>query len=222
MNIEEQNAYPPVVLVHGIYMRGWVMSLMARRLRRQGFETHCFSYPSLRLTPARNAALLADYLRRFDAGGVHLVAHSLGGIVVAHLLDHGSSSGVRRVVLCGSPLRGSIIAKRLARVPIVRWALGRSIVDGLLDDHAERYARAAPTVEVGSIVGVRTFGIGSFLGGFAGPNDGTVAVAETDLPANRDRVELPVSHFSMLFSSAVTTQIGCFLRDGCFCPRRVK
>ncbi len=222
MNIEERNAHPPVVLVHGIYMRGWVMAFMARRLRRMGFETHCFSYPSLSWTPARNAGLLADYLRRFDTSGVHLVAHSLGGVVVAHLLDRGEPPMPRRVVLCGSPLRGSIIAKRLARVPILRWVLGRSIIDGLLDDHAERYARAASTVEVGAIVGVRTLGIGSFLGGFGGPNDGTVAVAETDLPTNRDRVELPVSHFSMLFSRAVTTQIDCFLRDGRFCPGRVE
>ena len=48
------------------------------------------------------------------------------------------------------------------------------------------------------------------------PNDGIVAVAETVIPGERDRIILPVSHSGMLVSRAVATQAAAFLRNGKF------
>ncbi len=217
----ENEGTRPLVLLHGILMNRWAVCWLARALRRQGIDAHCFGYPSLRRAPAENARRLAAWLERFD-GPVDLAAHSLGGIVVAHLLDSEAVARARRVVLLASPVRGSVVARRLARFGVSRWVLGRSIVDGLLDDHATRFTAVAGRVEIGALIGTRGFGVGSLLGGFAGPNDGTVALAETELPGVRDRIELPVSHFTLLFSSEVARQIACFARRGRFCHGRVE
>ncbi|MCP3671537.1 MAG: alpha/beta hydrolase, partial [Gammaproteobacteria bacterium] len=74
-----------VVLVHGIWMSGLEMTMLSRRLRYCGFLTRRFSYPSLKSAPAQNADSLYQYIKQQRAGRVHLVAHSLGGIVLLHL-----------------------------------------------------------------------------------------------------------------------------------------
>ena len=52
-----------VVLVHGLYMDGACMALLARRLSRQGHRTRLFTYPSLRQPLAASAPALAARMR---------------------------------------------------------------------------------------------------------------------------------------------------------------
>ena len=47
-----------VVLVHGLWMRAWVMTWLAWRLRRCGFRTVALSYPSVRADLTENALRL--------------------------------------------------------------------------------------------------------------------------------------------------------------------
>ena len=118
-----------------------------------------------------------------------------------------------RVVLMGSPVRGSRSAQRLARLPFGRAVLGKTAADGMLLHRAPRWAGGR---ELGVIAGVSGFGLGRLLGPFREPNDGTVLVGETDLPGANDRMTLCTSHSGMLFSAAVARQVAAFLRDGRF------
>ena len=74
-----------VVLVHGIWMSGIEMSLLRYRLQRCGYKTYQFHYASLRQTPAENAVALNRFLKKIKSTQIHLLAHSLGGIVLMHL-----------------------------------------------------------------------------------------------------------------------------------------
>ena len=56
-----------VVLVHGLWLGSWVMGLMGKRLRRCGFQSAFFSYPSMSSSLSENALMLA----RFTAGLPH-------------------------------------------------------------------------------------------------------------------------------------------------------
>ena len=49
-----------------------------------------------------------------------------------------------------------------------------------------------------------------------GDHDGTVLVAETQLPGAKDHIVLHTSHTAMLFSTEVARQIVTFLREGKF------
>ena len=67
------------------------------------------------------------------------------------------------------------------------------------------------------IAGTRGVGLGRLVApDLPQPNDGAVAVSETQLAAARDRLELPVSHTGMLFSRQVSRQVRAFLRYGRF------
>lgn len=207
-----------VVLVHGIWMHGTVMTPLKYRLERvHGYEAHPFTWPSVRGTLAENTALLADFVGELGAGPLHFVGHSLGGVLVLKLLAQDDALPPGRVVCLGSPLCGSRVAASLrAR----RWGLpvlGNTIGGCVLDDSASRWAGAvAASREIGIIAGTRPLGVGRWITRFDGPCDGTVAVSETRLAGAADCIELEVTHTGLLLSSRVADQTAAFLRDGRF------
>ncbi len=202
-----------MVLVHGIWMTGLEMTMLSRRLRQHGFTTRRFYYPSLRCSPAENADNLYRYLKSQDADRVHLVAHSLGGIVLLHLFEQFSSLPPGRVVLLGSPAQGSAVARQINRHSFLRPLLGQCTERGLLGDVPDWRAQRDLGVIAGS-AGV--LGIGRFVGGLSGAHDGTVAVSETEVSEAKDTMVLDVGHFDMLFSAEVSRQAAHFLKKGQF------
>jgi pimeloyl-ACP methyl ester carboxylesterase len=202
-----------VVTVHGLWMRSAAMRALRRRLEPHGFQVSDFAYPSVTGSLAANTAALAAHVATVPGDTVHLLGHSLGGVLICALLETGLPPRVGRVVCLGSPLRGSRSAAKLAR-----WPGGRRLVGACLADvHARGgFARWCAGVEVGSIAGRIPLGIGRLLGPFPEPNDGTVAVAETQIEGLTDHIVLPVSHVALLWSRAVAAQTEHFLLHGRF------
>jgi len=201
-----------LVLIHGIWMTGFELRWLGRRLAACGFEVHYFRYPSRQASPPEQARHLAQYLDRIAPGQpLHLVAHSLGGLLVLWLLEQYPQRPLGRILLLGSPVRGSGVAARLVRHAAARWLLGRAWRQGL-DGEVPR--AAAADHEIGIIAGTKGLGMGRLIGGLSRPNDGTVALAETRMSEVPQRLELPVSHFGMLFSSRVAKAACRFLGTG--------
>ena len=198
-----------VLLLHGIWMRGWALARLARRLRAQGYAVEVFGYLSLAHGPDPSVARLRERMRALGPGPVHLVGHSLGGLIALRALADMDSPG--RAVCLGSPLVGSRAAARLARAPGGRILLGRSaeiLHEGLPPWTATR--------EIGVIAGNKPYGVGHVLGGYGEPNDGTVAVAETRLAGIADHVVVPTTHTGLIFSARVAALTATFLRSGRF------
>ncbi|HUO43293.1 MAG TPA: alpha/beta hydrolase [Burkholderiales bacterium] len=201
-----------VVLVHGLWMHGVAMEYHRRYLRHAGFDAVSYSYPSVRNSLAANADDLAAFARGLDAPTLHWVGHSLGGIVILCALAR-ATLPPGRVVLAGTPYRGSRAAEILEGQTFGAQLLGRSVREWL--------AAPKPTDFGGHEVGVIAGSIGVGLGrvvapGLPQPNDGTIAVEETDVPGACDRIVLPITHTGMLASRTVARQIAAFLRDGRF------
>lgn len=203
-----------VIVVHGLWLHGVVMTRFCARLRRAGFRAVTFSYPSLRRPAAEHAAALARFIERTQAGRIHLVAHSLGGLICLLCLREDPDARIGRVVLLGAPVAGSAVALRLAGSSPGRWLLGRA--RAVLTRGIE--ARPARDVAVGVVAGTLGLGMGRLVMPLPGPHDGTVRVDETRLPWAADFITLPVSHTGMMFSSRVAAAVTGFLRTGHF-PR---
>jgi len=202
-----------VVLVHGLWVHGITMELMRRRVARCGYRALAYSYPSMRFTLVENAERLARFCRDIAAPRLHFVGHSLGGLIILRMLERTPGLPPGRVVLAGAPVAGSLAARRLARLPGGRAALGRSA--------PEWHESAHPVSDTGRAIGVIAgswpFGIGRvILPNLPAPSDGVVSVSETRLPAMRDHIVLNVSHSGMLVSRAVARQICVFLHEGAF------
>ncbi len=185
-----------VVYVHGLWLSGREAWLLRRRLARElGAEERAFTYASVR----------ADTL--------HLVGHSLGGVMIVKMFDDPPALPPGRIVLLGSPVNGSSAAVGLARFAFGRHILGASMREAVLSGRARAWRGGR---DLGVIAGDRPLGLGRFVGSLPGPHDGTVAVAETRLEGATDQIVLPVSHSSMVLSAGVVRQTAAFLRDGRF------
>lgn len=209
------SAVEPVIVVHGLWVHGLIMGWLARRIAHAGFAAHTYSYPSLRLTLSENAARLARHCATVAAPRVHIVAHSLGGLLALKMLETTRAVRCGRLVLVGTPYGDSIAARRLARLPGGNALLGRSIAEWL---HTPRPAPDGST-EIGVIAGTRGIGLGRLVApDLPQPHDGVVALAETEIPGVTHRVALHVSHSEMLVSRDVARQCCAFLRSGRFDP----
>lgn len=213
-----------VVYVHGLWLRGHEATLLRRRLAAALEATVLsFSYPSVHGTVADNAAALWRYLQMIQADCLHLVAHSLGGLVILRMFEDCIAAGDAggralppgRIVFMGSPVRGSHSAARLVRFPlgVGTRLLGRTAGEVLVTPRERRWSGVR---ELGVIAGDLAVGAGRLLGPLPGPNDGTVLVRETDLPGATEQLRLRVSHSGMPFSGTVARQVAAFLREGRF------
>ena len=209
----QQATTAAVVIVHGLWMGPWAMAWLARRLAAQGLRAIRFGYDSMRKSLDGNAADLARFAAGIDAPQVHLLGHSLGGILIFRALDGGGFRGDGRVVMLGAPLMGSYAAERLARFGTGRKLLGRNMLDWL----AAPASRWTPPNELGVIAGTRAIGLGRVVApGLPQPNDGVVGVDETRIPGAKEVMTLKVAHTEMLVSAGVARHAADFLRRGSF------
>ena len=205
-----------VVYVHGLWLSGNEAGILLRRLGRQlNAKTRAFSYASMTSSISDSARALATFLREQRADTLHLVGHSLGGLVILKLFENGEDAQLPpgRIVLLGSPLNGSRAAQNLARLPFGRKIMGRGVREDLL---TERQRRWTGQRELGVIAGSVGIGLGRLVGVFGAPSDGTIFVEETRLPGILDHLVLRVSHTALPFSSTVARQTAAFLSDGNF------
>jgi pimeloyl-ACP methyl ester carboxylesterase len=200
-----------VIVLHGIWMRGIAMLPLARRLRTAGFTVDTLDYPSVVGSWADSAARLANHWREHAGRKVHVVGHSLGGLLALHVASAHDDLPDGRIVCLGSPLNGSSAACRLRRLPGGHWLMGQSAAvlrDGLAPWRGQR--------PVGVIAGSTPVGLGSVLGVLKAPHDGTVSVDETRLEGIDEHRVVGLTHSGLAFSSDVASMTIGFLRDGHF------
>jgi pimeloyl-ACP methyl ester carboxylesterase len=205
-----------VVYVHGLWLTGFEGSLLRRRLARElEADTYSFSYPSVRENITANAAALSRFLSRISADALHVIGHSLGGLVILKACEANGDSAwpSGRIVLLGSPLQGSRTAQRVSALPFGRAVLGRGVNQELLGAPERRWDGAR---EVGVIAGNLSVGLGRLVGRHDAPSDGTVFLAETLLSGAAEHLVLRVSHTGLPLSREVARQAAAFMRSGRF------
>lgn len=194
-------------------MNGLESFVLRSRLAEAGFEPSVFRYPSTQGDIAAAADALVRHLREFDAGTVHLVGHSLGGLVIFEAFERDPGLPPGRVVLLGSPVQGSRAARAVAA-----WSLGPHLLGRLAA--AELTRRESRTWrsshELGVIAGSRSAGMGRLFANLPAPNDGTVSVDETRLAGAKEHIIHDVSHTGMLMSAVVADSLLMFLATGSF------
>jgi pimeloyl-ACP methyl ester carboxylesterase len=193
-----------VVLIHGWGSNPLFMALLSRRLTRLGYRTVNWGYWSIGRTIEFHGSefhgLLTTLSQREPEQPLHLVTHSMGGIVARQALTLGRPESLQRMVMLAPPNRGSPWANWLG--PLVR-PLGRTLDQ--LATGPQSFVNQLPEpsdVEIGII---------------AAGSDLLVPSANTRLTTGHDFCIAPRAiHSGVLFRRSVVTQVDHFLRTGRF------
>lgn len=115
----------PIILIHGYFHNRSGLMVMRRALRRHGFrDVETFGYNPLRKgIPELAESLTLQVKRVLQQSGskkVHLIGHSLGGLIARWYVEQaGGSSKVHTVVTLGTPHSGTFLA-HAGRSPVSR------------------------------------------------------------------------------------------------------
>jgi pimeloyl-ACP methyl ester carboxylesterase len=216
-----------VILIHGLHQTAWIMRPLAKRLQASGFDTHQYSYRSMRDGIKTNSARLNSWLEKnhHPDHPIDLVGHSLGGLIIRDFVAQYPKWQIGRCVTLGTPHVGSICADYIWRLtPVV---VGRSYIDAL-----DGTVTPLPKhVALGVIAGNRPYGLGQMFLQYHNrklrkadkpplkeqlAHDGTVYIEETKIEAAADHIVMPVSHTGMLVNPDVAEQTRYFLEHGQF------
>jgi pimeloyl-ACP methyl ester carboxylesterase len=206
--------HPPraaVILAHGLWMGAWSMQGLRLLLSRRGYAASAFGYRSVAHGLDEHARRLQARIAAAGQPAVHLVGHSLGGLVILRCLRNYGEQQIGRVVLMGTPARECMAGLHFETMAVSARLFGasREIWRSLPEEYR-------PQCELGVIAGSRPWGLGRLLMRLPGTNDGVVRLEETGVPGMRDRIVLPVSHSGMLASARVARAVADFLERGAF------
>jgi pimeloyl-ACP methyl ester carboxylesterase len=107
---------PPVLLIHGFLGTRGSMYLLERRLVDDGFVVVSFNIGPLNTRDIRRSAFLIHrkierILAQTPSQQIDIIGHSMGGLIGLYYLKKlGGHTRVRRLVMMGTPVRGTWIA----------------------------------------------------------------------------------------------------------------
>ncbi|MBK8120019.1 MAG: alpha/beta fold hydrolase [Sulfuritalea sp.] len=169
-------------------------------------------------TLSQNALGLKRYIAAQVAPGssarIHLVGHSLGGLVILEMLRHEPDLRLRRAVLLGTPCVDSHCARRLAGNGGHARAVSIPSSSGCLAFPASLPRRALPWKSASSPA--RAAWVWAAWCPAPRPNDGWWLSRRTRLPGAAGCIALPVAHSEMLAPRRCAAQIAIFLETGRF------
>lgn len=229
LKLKKEHNLPPlkstaVVTLHGLGAFRGVMQPIANYLAKEGDWTAInFSYASTRKSVADHALALEHVIDNLEGvEHVHLVAHSLGNIVVRRYFDLRASQPnadrhgprIERVVMIGPPNNGSAVARQLENSKLFEVVAGTS-AEQLGEAWDELQPKLATPPHFGIIAG-------STLGGngtnplVPGDDDMMVGVEETKLAGAEDFLTVSSTHTLLLFKREVREATLRFLQNGYF------
>ena len=210
-----------VMLLHGLGRSSRSMKPLESALLAQGYQVWNASYPSTR-EPIEALAETAvsrgvEFCDAQKAQTLHVVTHSLGGILIRHYLQLRELPALHRIVMLAPPNHGSEVADQLRDWWLFKWAMGpagQQLGTGV-DSVPKQLAPIAAEVEVGIIAGQRSSDPW-FSRWFSGVNDGKVSVDSTQLAEMADFRVVDQGHTHIMRGQEVIRHVLHFLETGQF------
>jgi pimeloyl-ACP methyl ester carboxylesterase len=214
-----------IVVLHGLGRTRSSMKSMVRYLAENGdYSVLSFSYASTRSSLAADAKSLQNVLNHLEGvEEINFVAHSMGNLVVRHLLGDqmaaarglGVDHRIGRIVMLAPPNNGAALARRLKNNPVFRLVFATGGREFSQNWDALQEHLITPPCQFGIIAGGAEDGAGRnpLL---EGNDDLVVTVQETRLPGAHDFVVVPFTHTFIMDNDKVQQYTLRFLQQGYF------
>lgn len=208
-----------VVLVHGLWRSGWAMRSIAKDLEEYAYHTVSISYPSTSMTIPEIADTYMppaiEECKKNGAEQIHIVSHSMGGIVVRQYLQTHNLPEGSKVVMLSPPNQGSELSDKFGEESWYQFFVGPAGSSLSNNEGGIIPTLKKVNASVGVIAGYRDWSVwpSSWL---PEPNDGTVSVESMKLAEMDDFVLVNSGHAMMRFHADTHEQIRYFLTQGSF------
>lgn len=188
-----------IIVLHGLYMSGFVMRPLCARLEGSGAKILNLTYNTL--DPNREAIFSQIDAFIGDQPSA-LVCHSMGGLVARAYLEADSlaSKHVTKVITLGTPHQGSHIAQKMKQKGFESFL--KNSVEFLLSTNGNWPFKA----KLYSIAGDLPIGLMPLIVK-GSRSDGTVLLDETKLKGMAEHKVFHLSHTSMIYSRQVVDYI---------------
>ena len=196
-----------VVLVHGLWMGRWSFISIAKFLRKNGYKVYLFGYKTSASPFDFNKHKLQAFVNSRNENSVHLVVHSMGGILSMRTLPTIRKNG--KLVMLGSPINGSQAAKAMSEKKWTSWML-RHATEPLINGVKKPKILRQCMMIAGTHSGLR---IARIVTKLPKPNDGTVALVETQAQWIDYHTTENTNHFFLLLNKNVKSKVLDFLQD---------
>jgi pimeloyl-ACP methyl ester carboxylesterase len=204
-----------VVLLHGLGRSKSAMWLLALRIEAAGFDVMRIGYDSLGAPPERIVASVSqgiDACCKEAPRPVHLVGHSLGGLIIRAYLAENELRTPGRVVLIATPNAGTPLVDAYRES---WWMDLAGPTAKSLGTEPDSFPNSLPAADypVGVIAGIRD---ARFVDLIPGDDDGLVPLESTKVAGMIDFIIVKSNHAWMRYSRDVARQTIAFLRTGEF------
>lgn len=196
-------AIKKVVILHGLYMSGFVMLPLSKRIKSSGYKTLNLTYQSL----SPNTHSIFQQIDEFiDGDDSAFVCHSMGGLIARAYLesDNDNTKHVKKVITLGTPHKGASIAKHMQEKGFE--LLLKNSVEFLLSENHDWPFKA----KLYSVAGDVPIGLMPFIKKNS-QSDGTVLLDETKLKGMAEHKVFHLSHTSLIYSRKVMDYIEAIL-----------
>lgn len=206
-----------VILLHGLGETPMIMAPLEAAFRQAGYQVLNPAYPST-LFPATELAetYVLPLLCNSEADRIHVVTHSLGGVLLHYSLQQYMPSNLGKVVMTAPGLKGSEALETYRHSFLFRMIYGPAAYQsGTKDDAFAWCLSQKANYELGVIAGCISLDPVANLF-IPWPHDGKISVERTKMLGMADHIVLPTAHDLIPSDPIAIAQALRFLSHGRF------
>lgn len=210
-----------VILLHGLGRTYRAMKDMARAMEREGYIVANVDYPSTEFMAEELAGTALPQgvteCRTKGATTIHIVTHSLGGVLTRYYLKNQELPELGRVVMLSPPNSGSEIPETFSDTWLFNLVMG-PVFAQLKSSEDSFVNRLGPvSFPLGIITGNKSVIFDRYFSTIIpGEDDGKVSVERAKVEGMTDFIVLPYTHTYIMEKEEVIQQTIHFLRNGLF------
>ncbi len=190
-----------IILIHGLASPDWLLEPMSRYFNKEGFDSRIIHYPSRRNDIATNVDFIWNQIKPLIESNQkwHIVGHSLGAIIIQHILSKYKPRNIGQIILLAPPNHGSKVYSFLqSHLPISLYLARINHLPLQFQEEpiAPNICKNYDCHLIAGQVSWTLFGL--FLGE---PSDGILTVSSTKINGLKSIQIINQEHLFMLFSN---------------------